>query len=156
MSGLLKCNVRVMKSQKRLLKNLEPSAAETKYPHLASMSPFLLKIIGHFRNWFIEGIYHIYIICIIIYPYVRSKISRDIFHGHFPTSERSAGLRRCRALGVLRAADGVVILGGVHSRGGSPIAGWFWMENPRKKTRMIWGYPLDFGNVHIWNMYSLI
>lgn len=58
MSGLLKCNVRVMKSQ---LKNLEPSTAETKYPHLASMSPSLLKITGHFRNWFIEGIYHIYI-----------------------------------------------------------------------------------------------
>ena len=41
MSGLLKCNVRVMKSQKRLLKNLEPSILLRQNIHILLACPHL-------------------------------------------------------------------------------------------------------------------
>ena len=40
------------------------------------------------------------------------------------------------------------IYGGFHSHGGTPIAGWFIVEN---KIRMDddWGYPYDLGSLHM-------
>ena len=39
--------------------------------------------------------------------------------------------------------------GGFLSHGGSPSYGWLIVENPKQKWMIFWGYPHDFGKLHI-------
>ena len=58
-------------------------------------------------------------------------------------AEKSAQCSRLYQLSQKRKQTTLVLsclIGGFHGHGGTPIAGWFIIENPIQKW-MIWGYP---------------